>query len=113
MTERTIEQSGRRRNCSARKNLFLLAGTAIATPASQLRRRPDCSMVRSVKMNYPSDQHFRDNLWECQHCSYIDTQSHIILTCPAYEDLRVNKDLESDKDLVQFFKEVLDKRDDK
>ena len=71
------------------------------------------SMVHSVKMNYPSDPQFRNNLWECQHCAYIDTQSHIILTCPAYEDLRVNKDLDNDKDIVQFFKEVLDRRDDK
>ena len=70
------------------------------------------SMVRSVKMNYPSDPQFKTDLWECQHCFCIDTQSHIILTCPAYEELRVNKNLENDKDLVQFFKEVLDIRDE-
>ena len=71
------------------------------------------SMVQSVKMNFPSDPQFKREMWECQHCSCIDTQSHIILSCPAYNEIRTNKNLENDKDLVQFFKEVLEMRDDK
>ena len=70
-------------------------------------------MVQSVKMNFPSDPQFKREMWECQHCSCIDTQSHIILSCPAYNEIRTNKNLENDKDLVQFFKEVLEMRDDK
>ena len=79
---------------------------------SRLKFQIRSSMVRSVKMNYPSDPQFKQELWECQHCLCRDTQSHIILTCPAYEDLRVNKDLENDNDLVKFFQEVLEMRDD-
>ena len=78
---------------------------------ARIKFRIRSSMMRTVKMNFSSDPKFRQDLWECQHCSYRDTQSHIILTCPAYEHLRVNKNLESDKDLVLFFQEVLERRD--
>ena len=79
---------------------------------ARLKFRIRSSMVPSVKMNFSSDKKFQQELWECQHCAYIDTQSHIISSCPAYEQLRINKNLENDKDLVQFFKEVLQMRDD-
>ena len=68
-------------------------------------------MVRTVKMNYPSDPKNSHELWKCPHCDFIDSQRHIILTCPAYQHLRVNKFFEKDHDLVQFFQEVLKMRE--
>ena len=38
-----------------------------------------------------------------------DTQTHI-LTCPGYADLREDKDLSSDKDLVGYFRLVMKER---
>ena len=38
-----------------------------------------------------------------------DTQAHI-LSCPGYEDLREDKDLSSDKDLVGYFRLVMNRR---
>ena len=50
-------------------------------------------------------------LWECNECSQIDTQSHILMTCPGYQHLRVNKNFDNDHDLVKFFQQVIDLRE--
>ena len=38
-----------------------------------------------------------------------DSQSHVLL-CPAFSDLRENMDLEDDRELVEFFKSVVERR---
>ena len=62
-------------------------------------------MVR-CKMNQSSGQYNRESLWKCEDCGYVDTQTHI-LHCPAYQQLREGKSLNSDIDIVTYFKEVL------
>ena len=44
---------------------------------------------------------------------YQDSQHHLMHQCTANEDLRRGKTLTSDKDLVQFFKELIEKRQNK
>ena len=63
-------------------------------------------MVKA-KMNFKNDYLNKATLWRCDSCCRsIDTQDHIII-CPAYKHLREGKSLFCDKDLVQYFKEVL------
>ena len=77
-------------------------------------------MTPTVRMNFPSDTDFARKLWTCPGCSdekaeyatvegMRDTQAHI-LSCPRYEDLREDKDLSSDKDLVGYFRLVMNRR---
>ena len=68
-------------------------------------------MVKTVKMNFPSDPIYTRELWECNECPQIDTQSHILMTCPGYQHLRVNKNFDNDHDLVKFFQQVIDLRE--
>ena len=68
-------------------------------------------MVKTVKINFPSDPSFRRDLWGCQHCDHIDTQSHILLFCPKYDNLRIMKNFDDDQDLVEFFQQVIDMRE--
>ena len=67
-------------------------------------------MVRSVKFNYPSDKKYSSQLWHCTHCDKMDSQSHII-KCESYKHLREGKSLENDKDLVDYFREVISLRE--
>ena len=53
----------------------------------------------------------KKSLWKCNDCSSLDSQEHI-LWCPAYGHLRENKNLDIDKDLTRYFKQVLLLRDD-
>ena len=62
------------------------------------------------KLNQSSDPRNRASLWRCSGCGYIDSQTHI-LHCPSYQDLREGKDLNSDRDVANYFKEVLKLRD--
>ena len=48
-----------------------------------------------------------DKNWMCDSCeTAIDSQSHVIW-CPAYSQLREGKNLDSDKDLIDYFNKVL------
>ena len=67
-------------------------------------------ITQHIKMNFPSDEHYRKKLWKCDSCqSAIDTQSYV-LWCRAYVKLRENKDLNNDQDIAQYLQEVLEIR---
>ena len=66
-------------------------------------------MTRTVQANFKGDPNFRSNNWKCQDCQVLDTQDHVI-RCPVYQNLRTGKDLEKDKDLVEYFRKVIDIR---
>ena len=69
----------------------------------------DNRMVKTVKSDFPSDPTYTDELWQCEECTRIDSIRHIKI-CPGYEELRADKDLRKDSDLVLYFQEVLAKR---
>ena len=72
-------------------------------------------MLPSVKMNFQTDIKFASELWSCEGCSKgdrmgkRDTQHHI-LKCPAYEKYRLDRYLDDDSDLVNYYKGVLQQR---
>ena len=49
---------------------------------------------------------YSKQLWKCAHCDMIDSQTHIV-HCVSYKHLREGKDLEEDKDLVKYFRDVI------
>ena len=69
------------------------------------------SMMIPAKMNMRSKEPNSRTLWKCDDCGNVDTQGHI-LWCPAYSGLRQGRDLANDKDIVDYFREVLKHRDD-
>ena len=69
------------------------------------------SKTTKTKMNMKSNEKFSRELWKCEDCHNIDTQVHL-LWCPAYAHLREGKDINKDKDLVIYFREVFKARDD-
>ena len=73
--------------------------------------RARSSMLKDVKMNQKSNPKYAAELWKCDDCMSIDTQSHIIW-CPAYAPLREGKNLYDDSDLVTYFQQVLKIRED-
>ena len=72
-------------------------------------------MTPSVKMNFPSVRLYTRKLWTCEGCigesdvGLRDTQHHILI-CEAYADYRIGKDFSNDKDLVDYYREVLKHR---
>ena len=67
-------------------------------------------MTKTVKLNFKNDPVNKKTLWKCNDCSSIDSHEHI-LWCPAYGHLRIDKNLEEDKDLTRYFQQVLLLRD--
>ena len=87
---------------------------------ARLRFKLKTSMTPTVRMNFPSDAEFTDQLWTCTGCSDLtdmagammgrrDTQTHI-MACPGYDDLRQDINLEEDRDLVKYFSLVIKRR---
>ena len=91
--------------------------------ASRLRFRISSFMTPSISMNFHSDKKFAAVGWVCPLCSDSDvggslggsqvkerdTQQHV-LTCPEYEDLRHDKELDHDDHLVDYFRHVIVRR---
>ena len=68
-------------------------------------------MMLPLAGNYSKDNRLRRTGWLCL-CGDREEQEHIRLHCKKYDDIRVKyTDLLSDDNLVQFFREVLDRRD--
>ena len=65
------------------------------------------SKMVDVKWNFKNDARYKAELWFCDGCKgAIETQSHV-MHCPAYENLRVGMSPQSDKDIVEYFRKVL------
>ena len=87
---------------------------------ARLRFKLKTSMTPTVRMNFPSEVEFSDQLWTCTGCSDVpdrsggvigrrDTQTHIMV-CPGYDDLRQDMNLDEDRDLVKYFSMVIKRR---
>ena len=76
----------------------------------RMKFRIRAKMVKYVKFNFSSDPVYSSQLWHCTHCDMMDSQSHIT-KCESYKYLREDKDLNSDKDLVKYFSDVISLRE--
>jgi hypothetical protein len=65
----------------------------------------------NAKMNMKSNTSYSMDLWRCDDCRSMDSQSHIIW-CPAYAELREGKNLDCDLDLVAYYQQVMKLRED-
>ena len=67
-------------------------------------------MVPTVKMNFLRDKDFASSSWVCSGCNiHLDSQAHV-MSCESYSHLREGLDLKEDRDLVRFFRDLLDLR---
>ena len=64
------------------------------------------SKMYDVSFNYRNDPKNAAECWRCDSCMSGSIQSHI-LYCDAFRELRKDKDLNSDIDLVAYMKSVL------
>ena len=53
-----------------------------------------CSLLNQVKMNQRSQPTYADQLWACNKCGCVYTQSNI-MRCPIYATLREGLDVET------------------
>ena len=63
-------------------------------------------MTKSVMMNFKGVSEYEKKGWKCDTCGELDTQEHIMM-CPAYKELRADKVLSNDKDIVEYFQLAL------
>ena len=98
---------------------------------SRLRFKIAAKMTPRVACNFKNDPRFKLAGWLCVGCPQartsplpatadlsahsppsppqLDTQQHIT-TCPGYADLREGLDLQTDRDLVKYFRQVIERR---
>jgi hypothetical protein len=69
------------------------------------------TMMTPAKFNRKSDPTYSSELWKCDSCQKIDSQSHI-LWCPQFSSLREGKNIMDDDDLVQYIQKVFKIRED-
>ena len=69
------------------------------------------TLMMPSKLNMKNRKKFAESLWKCDQCRRMDSQSHI-LWCPFFAPLREGKNIEDDKDLVEYFDKVFKIRED-
>ena len=89
---------------------------------SRMKFKINSMMVPSIAMNFPSDPQYTRDRWTCTDCcdpsdpeggaGMINSQSHV-LACQAHADLRLGVDLQDDRQLVSYFREVIQRRQDR
>jgi hypothetical protein len=68
------------------------------------------SMIRHVKMNYMNEAQYVKDLWMCDIClTQIDSMHHI-LWCPSYRELRIDKNMDNDRDMARYLHDVIEIR---
>ena len=65
----------------------------------------------NAKMTMKSKTKYSMDLWRCDDCRSMDSQSHIIW-CPAYAGLREGTNLDCDLVLVAYYQHVMKLRED-
>ena len=70
-----------------------------------------CFMIH-VAGNYPSHKKYEKTQWLCQACDgkVREDQDHLT-QCPGYTDLIHGVNMDSDRDLVGFYKRVMERRE--
>ena len=69
------------------------------------------TFMTKTKMNMKSNPKFANEMWKCDDCKKIDSQSHL-MWCPTYAPLREGKNINSDQDLVKYFQQVFKLREE-
>ena len=65
------------------------------------------SRMIQLKANFKNNPRYKKDGWKCDGCEMeVESDAHVI-KCVAYEQVRDGKDLNCDKDLVQYYKEVM------
>merc|ERR1711915_860097 len=67
------------------------------------------SSMIDVKMSKMSDNKYACDLWKCDLCGSLDSQSHV-LWCPAFSSLREGRSLDNASNLVTYFHQVIKTR---
>ena len=67
-------------------------------------------VFHTVKTHFKNDKAFTEDLWSCQDCSMLDSSFHLQFQCTKYEDLRCKFNFDEEKDVVHFFRNVLERR---
>ena len=95
---------------------------------SRLCFRIKYSLTPTVELNLKNDKIFKAQNYLCQDClsdggsvlsddsrprGSPDSQEHLMYECQANEDLRRGKSLDQTKDLVSFFDELIQRRQNK
>ena len=75
-------------------------------PDARLRFALRARMTRTIKTNFKGDSGFKANGWKCVSCGTLDTQEHVMV-CDGYKTIREEKQLKEDKEIVEFFREVI------
>ena len=72
-----------------------------------------CLRLQGFAGNYSQSKKFSKTNWMCQCLRTVEEEGHIVSgQCEVYGDLRSQfGDLQEDKNLVQYFQAVLDRRD--
>ena len=78
---------------------------------SRIKFRERCKCLSLCRTSHPSDINNIRASFECFHCQEVDTNAGLHwVTCSSYAHLCLNKNLHSDAELCDYYKEIINMR---
>ena len=74
-------------------------------------------MIPSIRKNFKNNRRYKEENFSCPDCTSIgilnisDSQEHVLTSsCQANSDLKIGRDFSKDKDLCDFFHDLIERR---
>ena len=87
---------------------------------SRMRLRSKLGMVPSIRNNFRNNKRYKEENYQCPDCFAMgipdkqDEQEHVLTSsCVANSDLREGRNLENDKDICDFFRDLVNRRNER
>ena len=78
---------------------------------SRLKFRERSHCMTTCRTDYPSDIENVRAMFKCHHCDEIDSLDLHWKSCQGYKHLRENRDLNVDSDLVGYYRDIINLRE--
>ena len=71
-------------------------------------------VCKTIRTHFKANKEFAEDLYSCWECSseWLDTSIHVE-ECPYYQDLKESLDMRKTEDVVMFFRQVIQRWEDK
>ena len=78
-------------------------------PKARILYRYRCDMY-DAKLNFKNNKDYKNDNYMCDSCESEQEDNLHVLHCPSYKDLRMDKDLNNNKDLCSYLLKVMNIR---
>ena len=91
--------------------------TTLSLKDMRVRVQSELYMIPTIRKNFKNHRRYKEEKYRCPDCASIgildvsDSQEHVLTSsCPANSDLKAGRDFSREKDICDFFHDLIKRR---